>query len=353
MEYIDHGVVIHPLPECSGRRARYARIRIVAQMAAALQPDLFHVHEPDLLGPVLARAGSRPVIYDVHESFLDILNETDWVPRWGRPLVRFAWDHWERRLVRRCAGVIAVTEPIAQRYARLHKNVRVVANYPDWQGHDALPPVERDGTTCVMAGSLTPSRGLPEIFRALALLKQRGLHIRLALAGGVLSDDYLVSLWNEAERLGVRQQVEYHGILSKEKALLFQQKADIGLVTYLPFGNCKVGLPAKLVECMALGVPVVCSDFPVFREVAGNGSGILVDPTKPEQIADAIEALVRDPDLARRMGEAGKRAVSERFNWNAECSKLLRLYHEILSPPDRKGFFHPKPLEEVAHRPSL
>jgi glycosyltransferase involved in cell wall biosynthesis len=205
-----------------------------------------------------------------------------------------------------------------------------------------------------MAGMLSPSRGLPGIFRALALLKQRGLNIRLALAGEASSDGYLISLWDEAERLGVRQQVEYHGILSKEQALLFQKKADIGLVTYLPLQFCVNSLPNKLMECMSLGLPVVFSNFPNYREIAEKtGAGIMVDPTKPEQIADAIESLVGNPALACQMGEAGKRAVRERFNWNIERVKLLQLYHEILSPLDRKGFFHSKPFEEIAHRPSF
>ena len=92
---------------------------------------------------------------------------------------------------------------------------------------------------------------------------------------------------------------------------------------------------------------MVCSDFPKYREVAEKtGAGIMVDPTKPEQIADAIESLVRNPALARQMGEAGKRAVRERFNWNVERVKLLQLYHEILSPPDRKGSSTQSPLKK-------
>lgn len=334
--YEHRGVVIHPLPQDRSRMQRFTRATFVAGLAAELKPDLFHVHEPDLLGPVIAKARTQPVIYDVHESFLDMLRDSEWLPFWAKPFACAAWDHWERRLVRRCAAVITVTEPIAQRYTPLNSNVRVVANFPEWQTHDSRNLVERDGKTCVMAGSISPSRGLPEIFKALALLNQRGLGVRLALAGRVLSTEYLSSLWVEAERLGVRRQVEYCGVISKSETILFQQKADIGLATYLPFGNCRVGMPNKLVECMALGLPVVCSDFPVFREVAGNGAGILVDPTKPEQIADAIETLVRNPDLARRMGEAGKRAVSERFNWNVEGTKLLQLYEQVIGLSDLK-----------------
>ncbi len=346
--YEENGVIIHPLPEPGSSWQRHARASRVAQLAADIRPDLFHVHEPDLLGPVISRAGSRPVIYDVHESYLDLLNETASMPTWIRPFVRITWDQWERRLVRRCAGVVTVTEIIAKRYANLNENVCVVANFPDWQSMDELSPVQRDGATCVMAGTLSPSRGLPMIFRALALLKQRGLTVRLSLAGNA-SEDYLLSLWSEAEGLGVREQVEYHGILSKEEAMLFQKKADIGLVTYQPLLYCINSLPNKLLECMSLGVPVVYSNFPNYRAIAeAAGAGIMVDPTVPEQIADAIETLIRNPDLARRMGEAGKCAVRERFNWGVERGKLLRLYHQILHPLDHKGFFKKPPVEEIS-----
>ena len=83
-------------------------------------------------------------------------------------------------------------------------------------------------------------------------------------------------------------------------------------------------------------------DFPNFREIAGtSNAGIAVDPTKPEQIADAIEYLVRNPDIARQMGEAGRRAVRERFNWNNERAKLLNLYSNILGKQDQREVAQP------------
>ncbi len=78
--YRERGVFVHPLPESGSRWDRFARRFEVARMAADLKPDLFHVHEPELLGGVIARAQSKPVIYDVHESYLDVLQEREWVP---------------------------------------------------------------------------------------------------------------------------------------------------------------------------------------------------------------------------------------------------------------------------------
>lgn len=326
--YVQNGVTVHPLPKCASQRERFRRRGRVAQMAVEIQPDLFHVHEPELLASVVARAGKRPVVYDVHESYLDVLAEREWLPDRLRPLAAFTWDHMERWNVRRCAAIVTVTEAIAARYRRFHNNVRLICNYPDVVVDDSPPP-DRDGRTCVIAGALAPIRGMSELLQALGMLHQRGLEVPLVMAGVLRSDEFLASLLKEAEELGIGGQVKYLGILPRAEAVALQRNASIGLVTYLPTGNNVASFPNKLPELMALGLPVIYSNFPNYHAVA-DGAGISVDPTRPDQIAAAIERLVRDPAEARRFGEAGKRAVREQFNWNLEFQKLLALYQDVL-----------------------
>jgi len=110
------------------------------------------------------------------------------------------------------------------------------------------------------------------------------------------------------------------------------------LVPHLPIGNNLAAVPVKMVEFMALGLPIVFSDLPNHHELPGSsGAGIAVDPIRPEQIADAVERLIKNPELARRMGEAGRRAVHERLNWRIESLKMFDLYHEILGPRSPEG----------------
>jgi glycosyltransferase involved in cell wall biosynthesis len=324
-------VIIHSMTPARSRYQRLARRMSVAKDATNLEPDILHVHEPELLGSVISHARSRPVIYDVHESYLDVLKEREWIPRWMRPLVIAAWGGRERQLVRRCAGIIAVTGRIAQRYRSMDGLVEVVSNYPECQNFETLPKVVRDGRTCVFAGGLRPDRGLDQVMTSLSILKGRGVIVTLELAGPPDSDSYLKGLFTRAESLGIRSQMSYHGVLSKTQTVEFQYRGSIGLVPYLPVRNSMMGLPNKLLECMSLGLPVVYSDFPNYREIAEtSGAGLAVDPTSPKAIADALERLVRDPGMAARMGEAGRQAVETKFNWAIERKKLLNLYRQIL-----------------------
>jgi glycosyltransferase involved in cell wall biosynthesis len=304
----------------------------IAQRAVDLNPDLFHVHEPELLGPIVARSGGRPVVWDVHESYLDVLMDRDWIPRPLRTAARLAWDRRERALLRRCSAVVAATDRVAHRYIPLHRDVVTVANYPDLDELAGLPTAERDGKTLVYAGTIVPNRGLREVFSALALLRDRGVEVRLTLAGRG-EDEYLRTLFGEAERLGVRHLVNYHGVVSRTEAIGLQNSSSIGIISGLPVGNNLAAVPVKMVECMALGLPLVYSDFPSHAEVAGRSqAGIAVDPTRPADIAAAIERLVRNPGLARELGENGRRGAREKFNWGAERAKLLELYGRILGP---------------------
>jgi glycosyltransferase involved in cell wall biosynthesis len=84
-------------------------------------------------------------------------------------------------------------------------------------------------------------------------------------------------------------------------------------------------------EYMAAGLPVIASDFPLWRSIVqGAGCGLLVDPQNPMAIRDAIERLLRNPQEAERMGARGREAVRQKYNWPVEEQKLLNLYQELL-----------------------
>jgi glycosyltransferase involved in cell wall biosynthesis len=337
--YLVRGVMVHPLPVSASRRQRFGRRSRVAEMAASLKPDLFHVHEPELLGSTIAHAGSRPVVYDVHESYLDILMEREWIPSMIRPVARLAWDKWERRLIPHCAAIVTATNHITERYRSLHPRVVAIRNFTDVSIQLSESEVaKRDGFTCVFAGTILPNRNLANTLRALGILRRRGVGARLWVAGKWLSESYKREILALAHDEDVDEQMQYFGVLPRREAIVLQAAASIGLVNLLPTPNVVHSLPIRMLEYMVLGLPLVYSDFPGFKEIAGScGAGIAVDPGNPEQTADAMESLIRNPDVARQMGQAGMRAVREQYSWQTERNKLFNLYESILAPTTKAG----------------
>ncbi|MDZ4167885.1 MAG: glycosyltransferase [Coriobacteriia bacterium] len=96
--------------------------------------------------------------------------------------------------------------------------------------------------------------------------------------------------------------------------------------------------PLKLYEAMACGVPVICSDTPGQAEyVREHEAGIVVPPEDPDAVAGAAAALAADPDGARAMGARGRRAVEERYSWDARAAERLRVVERAVVAKAQAG----------------
>jgi glycosyltransferase involved in cell wall biosynthesis len=81
---------------------------------------------------------------------------------------------------------------------------------------------------------------------------------------------------------------------------------------------------------MAAGMPVIASaEGESATFVREADAGILVDPLRPEQIADAIVHLISDPARAEAMGKRGRGLILEKYNWESEASKLIGLHQQL------------------------
>ncbi|HPG80755.1 MAG TPA: glycosyltransferase [Piscinibacter sp.] len=309
----------------AGRLARMRQQpRRALEAVRSLAPALVHVHDPELLplAGALAREGV-PAVYDAHEDVPRQILTKQWIAAPLRRVLSWGFERYENARVRPLAAVVAATPHIAQRFAAVARRSVSVANYP-FLGELAPPAasVPRERVVCYVGGIMR-TRGIFEMVRALP----QAPGVRLLLAGNF--EDVALEQALRAEPGWT--QVDYLGLIGREQVRSVLARASAGLVTLLPMPSYVDSLPIKMFEYMSAELPVIASDFPLWRDiVVRQACGVCVDPADPAAIAAAIRALVDAPPQVQAMGRAGRAAVLERYNWPQAERELLALYEALL-----------------------
>ena len=327
-ETID-GVEIIPVPHFDHRLARMTRgIWAVYLLARRLGADLYHFHDPELLpiGILLKLTTRARVIYDVHENHPKKIWAREWLPRPLHGLASWGIKALEAIMGALADGIITATEHIAVRFP--DRKSRIVKNYPLL---DMVSPAAKDrrtyqdNYTLIYTGGFTDYRGIYQIIQALEYVKTP--RARLLLLGKTISQHTAEA----AQKLPGFEKVDYSGLVPYEEMYRCLRSAAVGLVCNQPIHDYDLAQPNKLFEYMSAGLPVIASNFELWKKIIeGDECGLTVDPTAPQQIAEAIDYLLDHPERRRAMGENARKAIQEKYNWEHESVKLFNLYQEVL-----------------------
>jgi Glycosyltransferase len=325
------GIRIKALSMADNRRHRITQLLWQGlKMVIEEKPALCHFHDPELIpAGILIKLMGIKVAYDVHEDYPRSLLSSDrtWLPAWCRSIASKGVSVFEWLGACFFDGIIAATPAIAKRFPS--QKTITLQNYPilDELRSESSLPYRNRLPMLTYTGVISLLRGIRELIKALDFLPGN-LESKLLLAGKFDSHEFE----KEVKQLPGWKHVDFKGLLSrKEVADLFGQ-AKVGLVVFHPVPNHVEAQPNKLFEYMSAGIPVVASDFPLWREIIGGADcGLLVDPLDPVKIAEAIKWLLENPDDAEAMGKRGKQAVEEKYNWDIEKKKLLTFYEKVLA----------------------
>jgi glycosyltransferase involved in cell wall biosynthesis len=326
------GVTLKCLPIWKSRADRFLRGgAAVYSLAVQADADVYHFHDPELI-PValLLLIKGKKVVYDIHEDLPRTIGYKNYLPRLLDKPISGIVEVIENWASRRFSALVTASPQIASRFSKRNKNLAIVNNYP-MMDEIQLPSInsfkDRKPTLLYVGMRITRSRGAEEMVRAMAFLPEE-LRADLTLVGNWDNPELAASL----ETLAGWNRTTYLGLLDRAEVAVELQKAYAGLVILHPEPNYVTSQPVKLYEYMCAGLPVIASDFPVWREIVTKARcGLLVDPMKPQEIAKAMEYLLTHPEEAEEMGRRGFQAIVEHFNWSNEEEELLRFYNKLFS----------------------
>lgn len=274
-----------------------------------LEPQVVHVHEPLIpsLSLLALWNAEAPTVGTFHAAA-----ESSFGYRASRPVLARAASRLTVRTAVSDAARGLVSRYFPGEY-ELTPNGVEVERFADAEPMDLGP-----GKRILFLGRLEKRKGLDVLIEAMTFL--RDLDVRLVVAGGGPEERFSRSF---ARRLGI--EATFIGRLSEDDLPRAFRATDV---------YCAPGLGGEsfgivLAEAMAAGAPVVCSDLPAFRSVAGDAA-LLVPPDEPAALARGLRRALTQPEVIREMGDRG-REVAQRFDWSRLAAGVEDIYEQALT----------------------
>ena len=306
-------------------------VNLIYKKAISLDADIYHLHDPELIpiGLKLLKDGKK-VVFDSHEHIANQILSKIYIPKFIRYLISVIYAIYEKYSLKKFSGLIGATPNIRDHLLKINPYTIDINNFP------VLSEIQKDderyvkSNDIVYIGSISKIRGVEEIILAMEYVKS----VRLNLAGKFNEKSFK----QKVKKYTAWQKVNELGFLNRQEIADLLANSKIGIVTLYPKINYIDSLPVKMFEYMAAGIPVIASNFPLWKEIVeGNNCGICVDPLDPKEIGGAIQYLIDNPKESEKMGKNGLRAAINTYNWSLQEKKLFSFYKQTLNTQSIKS----------------
>jgi glycosyltransferase involved in cell wall biosynthesis len=302
--------------------------------------DVLHVNDLPLLkeGILAGKRLGLPVVADLHENYPAGL-QVWYTNRLKKATIyeHGRWARYERAALRAVDAIVVVIEEARDRLVELGisaEKISVVPNTVPVQSGEI--PIDsgiveryRDRFVVSYIGGFAPHRGLDTVIRALPLAREHVPNLKLVLVGGG-NEGYRKRLENLARELRCDDLVELTGWKPQESIWSYIEASAVCLVPHARNPHTDTTIPNKIFQYMLRGRPVIVSDCPPLARIARDtGGGLIFRWDDPADLAGRIVELYRGEDARRRMAEAGRASVLDRYTWEKTSEPLVELYRRL------------------------
>lgn len=311
------GVRVHHLRPIGGKIGYLLLLHRVRKLVQEIRPDILHAHHATSYGLAGAVARYRPYV----------------ISTWGSDVMDFPNKSFlHKKLVkynlRRSDMLTATSRILTAVTGTLASKSKRVDTIPFGVDLDEFRPIENGSEPEYDFGTIKSLRqkyGIEYLIKAASIVRQEFPNIKVMIAG---EGEQRRDLDRLVRRLGLVKTVTFVGKIPHHSVPRYLSKTKVFVVPSI-LESESFGVAA--VEASAMELPVVASRIGGLPEVVlDQKTGILVPPRDPLALASAISRLLKDPDLCRGMGKAGRRFVSEHYDWHENAARMRQLYESLV-----------------------
>ncbi len=304
---------------------RYDRIvkskKEIKKLMLDIDAGIYHFHDPELLPEAtwIKKAGKK-VIFDFHEDVSQQILYKTWIPKILRKIVASIYNKYEKSQAKKFDALITVTPKFVERLKKVNSNTVMITNYPILKEKTVNEKYKQKKAIC-FAGGIGPQWNHKNIIKAIESID----NIEYILAGNG-SLEYIESL----KKLEGWSKVRYLGRIPHEIVKEIYSESIVGMT--LLSNDTQVGDEGtlgntKIFEYMESGLPVICSNNKLWSEIVKKHEcGIAINPSDIDEIREAILYFKNDQKATIKMGNNGRNAVENVFNWKTQEKVLIGVY---------------------------
>ena len=260
-------------------------------------------------------------------------------------LVRLTWKIYhklELSLIKKFVDFVFTVDSADgipyKRYKAVSENVVIIQNVPEVEASRVDEDLKKELMVrykgfklVVYVGAIHRIRGCLNMIKAIKYVVREVPNAKLLMIGPITDEALMEEASVLIRQYHLEDNVEFLGFVPYDKLHTYLAICHIGLCLYLPYvQSIRTKGSSKLFLYMRAGLPIVASNFPGIRSIVEEAKcGILVDPTNVKEIANAIIMLLENPELAEQLGENGRKAVIEKYNWELEKEKIIGAYEQL------------------------
>ena len=296
--------------------------------AKAAKGDIYVFHDPELIiAASWLKRKNNTVIYDIHEDYVTSILQKKYLSPTLRKVAARGYKLIEKFFTRN------MEKSLAEKYYKdIYPNGTCILNYPlmDKKFLEYDRTAKPLSNKVLYTGNVNGDRGafihanIPNINQNIKV-QYVGKCVK-SIAHQIM--DVAKENKDNIQIMGVDQFIvkeEMEKMYTKENWLA-------GIAVFPPTEHYMKKELTKFFEYMNVGLPIICSNFPVWKEfIEKYECGIVVDPYNEQEINEALQKLIDYPEIGYKMGKNGKKAVASELNWKAEEGKLLDWYDQLLN----------------------
>lgn len=327
----DHSVTMIRLPHFESLFVRILFCHpVLLWKCIRLRPDLVHIFVPELIPlAIMFQWLGAKIIYEVQENLYKKFEIKKYN---NQAIFRHLFRHFDF-YARANFFCIFTESAYLKEYSKLTNPSAVVRNFVSLSFVEKYGKEEHNSSqrspAFFYSGVVSMERCFDTLVAALVLLTDKYPTLIIHLFGPVRFSE------EEANKLPgygiIRKHLVFYGYTDLRVSLPFAKNCLGGIALLKPLADYPDSYPGKLFEYMALNLPVITSNFNLYRSIIEkSGCGFCMDPTDSELLANTLDWIITNTDAAVLMGNAGRRSVETYYNWENEQKTLLDFYQTIL-----------------------